>query len=135
MKNHNLLVGMFVTAAVALFGAGLFLIGNQHKAFSHHAIFYTNFQNVDGLTKGAKVRVEGMDAGEVESIQIPSSPAKKFQLKMNLDDRLHGLIREDSLVTVETEGIVGEKFLLISDGSEHASEAPAGSTLQGKEPF
>ena len=135
MKNHNLLVGIFITAAVALFGAGLFLIGNQHKAFSHHAIFYTNFQNVGGLTKGAKVRVDGMDAGEVESIQIPSSPAKKFRLEMNLDDRLHGLIREDSLVTVETEGIVGEKFLLINDGSEHASEAPAGSTLQSKEPF
>ena len=29
MKNHNLLVGVFITVSVALFGAGLFLIGNQ----------------------------------------------------------------------------------------------------------
>jgi phospholipid/cholesterol/gamma-HCH transport system substrate-binding protein len=135
MKNHNLLVGSFITAAVVLFGAGLFLIGNQHKAFSHHSMFYTNLQNVDGLTKGAKIRVDGMDAGEVESVQIPSSPAKKFRLRMTVGDRLHGLIREDSLVTVETEGIVGEKFLLINAGSEQASEAPAGSTLPSKEPF
>jgi phospholipid/cholesterol/gamma-HCH transport system substrate-binding protein len=135
MKNQNLLVGIFITVAVTLFGAGLFLIGNQHKAFSHHIIFYTNLQNVDGLTKGAKVSVDGMDAGEVESVQIPSSPAQKFQLKMNVEDRLHGLIREDSLVTVETEGLVGDKFLLIHDGSEHASEAPAESMLESKEPF
>jgi phospholipid/cholesterol/gamma-HCH transport system substrate-binding protein len=81
------------------------------------------------------VRVDGMDAGEVQSIQIPSGPAQKFRLKMNVDDQLHGLIREDSLVTVETEGIVGDKFLLIHHGTEHAPLAPAESTLQSKEPF
>jgi phospholipid/cholesterol/gamma-HCH transport system substrate-binding protein len=135
MKNHNVLVGIFVTAAVALFGAALFLIGNQHKAFHHHIVFYTNFQNVDGLPKGAKVRVDGMDAGEVLTIQIPSSPAQKFRLKMSVDDQLHGLVREDSLVTVETEGIVGDKFLLIHRGTEHAPPATAESTLLSKEPF
>lgn len=135
MKNHNVLVGLFVTAAVALFGAGLFLIGDQHKAFHRHIVFYTNFQSVDGLPKGAKVRVGGMDAGEVQTIQIPSSPEQKFRLKMNVDDSLHGLIREDSVVTVETEGIVGDKYLLIHHGTEHAPLAPADSTLQSKEPF
>jgi phospholipid/cholesterol/gamma-HCH transport system substrate-binding protein len=135
MKNQNVLVGIFVIVAVTLFGAALFLIGNQHKAFSHHVVFYTNFQNVTGLTKGAKVRVDGMDAGELENIQIPSSPKQKFRLKMNVDDRLRGLIREDSLVTVETEGIVGDTFLLIHQGSEQLPEASAESTLAGKEPL
>jgi phospholipid/cholesterol/gamma-HCH transport system substrate-binding protein len=135
MKNHNGIVGVFITAAVALFGAALFLIGNEHKAFRRHVVFYTNFQNVDGIPKGAKVRVDGMDAGEVESIQIPSSPSQKFRLKMNVEERLRGLIREDSLVTVETEGVVGDKFLLIQGGTDRASEAAPESTLQGKEPF
>ncbi len=133
MKNQNLLLGILTTGALALFAAGLFLIGNQHKAFTHHVVFYTNFQNVEGLAKGAQVTVDGMIVGEVESIQVPSGPGQKFRLKMNVDDRLHGLIREDSLVTVETEGLVGDKFLVIHDGSEHASEAPAGSTLQSQE--
>jgi len=135
MKNHNLAVGIFITVAVALFGAGLFLIGNRYKAFSRHVIFYTNFRNVDGLAKGAQVKVQGMNAGEVEDVQIPSNPAQKFRLKINVDDRFHGLIREDSLVTVDTEGLVGDKFLVIHDGSEQASEATAGSTLESKEPL
>jgi len=135
MKNHNVLVGIFVTLAVALFAAALFLIGNQHKAFHRHIVFYTNFQSVDGLPKGAQVRVDGMDAGEVQTIQIPSSPEQKFRLKMNVDDSLRGLIREDSVVTVETEGIVGDKYLLIHHGTGHAPLAPAESTLQSKEPF
>ena len=135
MKNPNVLVGVFVTVAILFFGAALFLIGNEHKAFNRHVVFYTNFQNVDGLPKGAKVRVDGMDAGELETFQIPSSPGQKFRLKMNIEDRLHGLIREDSLVTVETEGLVGDKFLLIHSGSERAPEAPPESTLPSKEPF
>ena len=135
MKNHNVVVGVFTTVAVVLFGAGLFLIGNQHRAFNRHVVFYTNLRNVIGLTKGAKVRVDGMDAGELETLEIPSSPAQKFRIKMNVDDRFHALIREDSLVTVETQGVVGDTFLLIHTGTEHASEAPAGSTLPSKEPL
>src|ERR1700733_9085712 len=135
MKNHNVIVGIFVTAAIVLFGACLFLIGNQHKAFNRHVVFYTNLQNVDGIPKGAKVRVDGMDAGEVENVEIPGRPAQKFRLKMKVEDRLHGLIREDSLVTVESEGLVGDKFLLIHAGTDGAPEAPAESTLASKEPF
>ena len=63
-----------MTAGVVLFGAALFLIGNQHKAFHHHIVFYTNFQNVDGLPKGAKVRVDGMDAGELVKYPDPIEP-------------------------------------------------------------
>ena len=135
MKNHNVIVGVFITAAIVLFGVALFLIGDQHKAFRRHVVFYTNFQNVDGIPKGSTVRVDGIDAGELEAIEIPSSPSQKFRLKMNVDDRLRGLIREDSLVTVETEGLVGDKFLLIQGGTDRASEAAPESTLQGKEPF
>jgi len=135
MKNHNVIVGIFVTAAIVLFGACLFLIGNQHKAFNRHVVFYTNFQNVDGIPKGAKVRVDGMDAGEVENVEIPGRPAQKFRLKMKVEDRLHGLIREDSVVTVETEGLVGDKFLLIHSGTDRSPEAPPESTLASKEPF
>src|ERR1700722_14837303 len=135
MKNHNVIVGVFVTAAIVVFGACLFLIGNQHKAFNRHVVFYTNFHNVDGLPKGATVRVDGMDAGELVNIEIPSGPAQKFRLKMNVEDRLHGLIREDSLVTVETEGLVGDKFLLIHSGTANSPEAPAESILAGKEAF
>jgi phospholipid/cholesterol/gamma-HCH transport system substrate-binding protein len=135
MKNHNVVVGIFVTAAIVLFGACLFLIGNQHKAFNRHVVFYTNFKNVDGIPKGAKVLVDGMDAGEVINIEIPAKPAQKFRLKMKVEDRLHGLIREDSLVTVETEGLVGDKFLLIHSGTDRAPEAAPESTLTSKEPF
>ena len=135
MNKQNLWVGILVTVAILLFGGGLFLIGNQHKAFRRHSDFYTDLANVDGIAKGAKVRVNGMDAGQVEDVIIPGSPAHKFRLKLKLDDRLHGLIRMDSVVSVETEGLVGDKFLLVRNGSDRAPEAQSGATLPSKEPF
>jgi len=75
-----------------------------------------------------------MDAGEVQSLQIPSSPAQKFRLKMNVDDQLHGLIAK-ILWSPWNGRNRGDKFLLIHSGTEHASLAPSESTLQSKEPF
>ena len=135
MNKRNLWVGIFVAVAIVLFGTGLFLIGNQHKAFRRHADFYTELANVDGIGKGAKVRVNGMDGGQVQDVTIPSNPTQKFRLKMTIDERLHGLIRTDSVVSTETQGLVGDKFLLIRSGSDRAPEAPAGATLPSKEPF
>ena len=135
MNKSNVWVGVLVTVAILLFGTGLFFIGNQHKAFRRHSDFYTGLANVSGIAKGAKVRVNGMDAGQVQDLVIPPSPAQRFRIKMTLDDRLRPLIRTDSIVSIETEGLVGDKFLLIRNGSDGAPEAPPGSTLPSKEPF
>lgn len=127
-------IGVFVMVAVVLFGAGLYLIGNQHRAFSHRVDFYTEFGNVSGIVKGAQVRVGGMVAGQVQGIQIPGSPAHKFRIGMQVDEKLRGLIRSDSVVSVETQGVVGDEFLLIHTGSDGEPEAEPGVTLASKEP-
>ncbi len=135
MNKTNVFVGIFITASVALLALGLFLIGNQHKAFRRHLNLYTDFSNVNGINKGAKVRVAGMDAGQVQEILIPSTPSGKFHLKLQIEDRLHGLVRNDSVVTIETEGIVGDRFVLIHQGTDQSPEAAANSTLHSKEPL
>ena len=67
-KNH--LVGLFVVGALVLFGIGLFVIGDLHQLFSHHREYYSEFVNLAGLSNGAKVRVAGMDAGQVMAIAV-----------------------------------------------------------------
>ena len=64
--NRPLIVGVFVTAGLALFTAGLFMIGNRHEAFAQHIELYAEFANLSGITQGTKVQVAGMDAGQVE---------------------------------------------------------------------
>jgi len=134
MANKNFIVGLFVLAALGLFAVGLFMIGNRHEAFARHVDFYAEFTNLSGLTKGAKVQVAGMNAGQVLEIGIPDSPSSRFRVKVRVDERLHGLIRTDSLAIIGTEGVVGETFLSVGPGSPQAAAAAPLSTLRSKEP-
>ena len=134
MKPFRAAVAAFVILGLILFGVGLFLIGDRHKAFSHQMTLYTDLANVNGLIPGAHVRVSGYDAGQITHIDIPNQPSGKFRLRLHIDDKLKPLIRADSLVTVETDGLVGDKFLLVHSGTDNASPVGDGSTLPGKEP-
>src|SRR5271166_4736636 len=133
MSSRYIGVGIFAIVGTALFATALFLIGNQHDVFSKHIELFTEVKNLNGLAKGAKVRVGGFDGGEVTAIGVPQSPSAGFRLTIRINDQVRGLVRTDSVATIVTEGIVGDKFLLIVPGSSAAAEAAPSSTLPSKE--
>jgi phospholipid/cholesterol/gamma-HCH transport system substrate-binding protein len=132
MSSRYLAVGIFIITGVILFALGIFLVGSRHEAFSRHVLLYTEFANLDGVAKGSKVQVSGMDAGEVTGVVIPRSPDGRFRVQMKVDEQLHGLVRTDSVVTVDTEGVVGNTFLTIHTGSPNAPIALSDTLLQSK---
>jgi phospholipid/cholesterol/gamma-HCH transport system substrate-binding protein len=134
MSKRYLAVGIFIIASLTLFALGIFLVGSRHEAFSRHVLLYTEFADLDGVTKGSKVQVAGMDAGQVTGIVVPRSPSGHFRVQMKVDEQLHGLVRTDSVVTIDTEGVVGETFLTIHSGSPDAAIAQGDSLLQSKPP-
>jgi len=135
MKKNLTVVGVFIVSGLLLFTVGIFLIGDRHEAFSRHEELNIDMAGVNGLSPGTKLRVEGFDAGQVESIRLPDHPSGKFRLKLEIAYKLHSLIREDSVATVETDGLVGDKYLLIRNGSDNSPEAKNGSTIPSKEPI
>src|SRR6201981_3108817 len=135
MSRRNLAVGSFIIAGLTLFGLGIFLVGSRHEAFTHYVLLDTEFADLDGITKGSKVQVAGMDAGQVTKIDVPQSPNGHFRVQMKVDDQLLGLVRKDSVVTVDTEGVVGDTFLTIHPGSPIAGVAQDDSVLQSKAPI
>jgi len=123
-----------VIGGLLLFGIGMFVIGDRHQAFARRTEYYSEFVNLAGLEKGAKVRVAGMDAGRVLAIAVPNSPSSRFRIKWRIDARLRGLVRSDSVATIGTEGIVGGTYLSVHPGSVQAVEAKALATIPSKEP-
>jgi len=132
--NRFMMVGVFVIAGLALFTTGLFMIGNRHEAFARRVELYTEFADVSGIVPGAGVQVAGMNAGEVLAMEVPDAPPAKFRVKLRINEKFSGLVRADSVVTVGTEGVVGNRFLQISAGSSRAPSAVTGTTLKGIEP-
>jgi phospholipid/cholesterol/gamma-HCH transport system substrate-binding protein len=135
MRIRPWAIGLFLIVGFTLFTGVLFLIGNRQKAFSRHVELYTEFSNVGGLPNGAKVRVSGFDAGKVRKIDIPEGASGKFRLELQIEEKVHGMVRKDSVVSIETEGVVGDTFVSIKKGTDQSAEAPAGSTLPSKEPL
>lgn len=126
-------VGLFFVIGIALFCAGLFLIGSSAHLFGSHFMIYARFNNVHTLTSGATVRVGGMDAGQLAEIQIPKTPGGEFRLELNVDEKFHPIIRKDSVASIETEGFVGNEYVNIEKGSPKSPECPAGCTLPSHE--
>jgi phospholipid/cholesterol/gamma-HCH transport system substrate-binding protein len=127
-------VGAFVAGGLLLFGLGLFFIGDRRMLFDDRFEVRAEFARLAGLQSGAVVRVNGMAAGEVTGIAIPNSPAGRFRVHMRVRDDLHGLVRRDSVATIRTDGLVGQRFLQIEAGSETAPVVARGGTIRGREP-
>jgi len=128
-------VGAFVIAGILLFGVGLFLIGDRRMLFSDTFEVYAEFANIGGLQNGAKVRVAGMDAGEVDTIYVPPGPSARFRVKLRIREDLHPVIRVDSVATIQTDGLVGNKFVQVEAGTDQAQIVPSKGTIQSREPF
>lgn len=133
--NRLAAVGGFVIFGILLFAVGLFLIGDRRMLFTDTFELYAEFSRIAGLQNGAKVRVAGMDAGEVEEIRVPTGPTARFRVRMRVRSDLHQLIRIDSVASIQNDGLVGNKFVQIETGSEQAQVIPEKGTIQSTEPF
>ena len=134
-KEHYIGLGVFIVGSLLLFAVGIFLIGDRRMLFESSFEIWTEFTTITGLQTGATVRVSGKDAGEVLEIEVPTDPSKKFRVKIRITEELHPLVRTDSVAAIQTDGLVGNKFLAISSGTREMPMAPPYSTIAGQEPF
>jgi phospholipid/cholesterol/gamma-HCH transport system substrate-binding protein len=128
-------VGAFVLGGIALFAVGLFMIGDRRLMFGRTIEVHAEFAEIAGLENGATVRVSGMNAGEVERIQVPPGPAGRFRVQMRVREDLHPLLRTDAVASIQNDGLVGNKFVQIDAGTAEGGELPPGGTILSREPF
>ena len=134
-KNRLPIVGAFVIGGLLLFSFGLFLIGDRRMLFSDTFEVYAEFAQIAGLQHGAKVRVAGLDAGEVETIHVPNQPSAKFRVKLRVREDVHGLLRLDSVASIQNDGLVGNKFVQVEAGTDQSPHVPERGTIMSREPF
>lgn len=126
-------MGVFLLAGVVLLALGLFLIGNENSLFSHKFHVYAYFENLGGLTSGSQVEVSGLNAGSVSDIQVPHQSPPRFRVTLKIDSKFHPLVRQNSVASIASQGMVGNQYVEIDPGK---SPGPAcdGCTIQTKEP-
>jgi len=127
-------VGVFVVLALLCLSAGIFLIGNKEFLFSPTYRLKTDFQNVGGLNNGAEVRVGGIHEGTISRIDPPTEPGGKVTVVMKLHSSTQNIIRKDSIASIKTEGLLGNKYLEISSGTGKAQAVQNDDVIAGEVP-
>jgi phospholipid/cholesterol/gamma-HCH transport system substrate-binding protein len=128
-------LGAFIVATLAILVLGIFIIGGKQYLFSSTYQLRAQFDNVVGLDAGGDVRVGGVHSGTVRSIVLPHKPGEKVTVLMDLGKSTHEIIKQDSVATIETEGLLGNQFLAISFGSAGAADVRNGDTISSQPPL
>jgi phospholipid/cholesterol/gamma-HCH transport system substrate-binding protein len=128
-------LGAFIVTTLAILAVGTFIIGNKQYLFSSTYRLKAQFSNVVGLDVGSGVRVGGVYRGTVHSIELPHSTSGKVTVAMDLDSSTHDIIKQDSVASIETEGLLGNEYMAISFGSAGAANVRNGDTIASHPPL
>src|SRR5271168_1093379 len=128
-------LGAFIVATLAILVVGVFIIGGKQYMFTSTYRLKTEFASVVGLDAGAEVRVGGVHSGTVRSVQLPSKPSDKITVWMDLDPSSKNIIRQDSVASIQTEGLLGNEYIAISFGSAGSADVSNGDTIASVPPL
>jgi MlaD protein len=127
-------LGIFIVGTLLILAAGVFLIGDKEFLFSSTFPLKADFQNVAGLNVGADVRVGGLREGTIQRIELPSRPDEKIAVVMKMHDSTRNIIRKDSVASIKTEGLLGDKYVEVSFGSKEAPQVQDGDAIRSVSP-
>ncbi|MFB9056072.1 MlaD family protein [Mariniflexile ostreae] len=131
-NSYKIKLGIFVTLALLILFAIIFFIGSQQNLFSSKFKIHTEFRNVSGLQIGGQVRFSGISVGTIENIEIINDSTVSVMALMVND--VKKFIKQDSKASISSEGVIGDKILVVSQGSSNAAEIEDGETIQSFEP-
>ncbi len=127
-------LGIFIFLGVILLVLAIFLVGQKNALFSSTFNVKAYFEDVQGLRTGATVRLSGIDVGSVKSVSIVNDTTGRVEVSMNLQTDVQRFIRTDTKATIETEGLVGNKVVVLKIGSSSAEPVKDGGYVQSVEP-
>ncbi len=113
-------MGIFLVAALALFGVAIFAIGEKTRLFTPTTTVQVLLTDVQGLRVGAPVWLSGVVIGSVSDIAF-ADPLKSDRITVTLrvEESAAKRLGQDARVAIQTRGLLGEKFIEITAGSRY----------------
>jgi phospholipid/cholesterol/gamma-HCH transport system substrate-binding protein len=107
----NIAVGVFILLGMLALGYLSIKLGRVTILPGGGYQVVADFPSVGGLRSGASVEIAGVEVGRVESIGLADYQARVV-LRLNSDVKL----QEDTIASIKTKGLIGEKFIRLSPG-------------------
>lgn len=134
-RQMQLRIGALVLVAILLFMGFVLSIGRRSALFEDRYSLWTSFSSTEGLTVGAPVRLAGVTVGNVTRVAFGRDPKdRRIILTLTVEQRVRDRIREDSVASIGTIGLVGDKVLDITVGSFDRPPLAPGAQLASVDP-
>ncbi len=131
-QKFKVRLGFFIIGGLAIFLVAIFIIGKQKNLFNPVFGLTTTFYNVSGLQVGNNIRFSGISIGTVDNIKIINDSTVKVYMLLRKD--IQQFIKTDCEVSIGSEGLIGDRLLIISQGSDSGKLALDGHALISNEP-
>lgn len=131
-QGYKIRLGMFILLGMLLFAAVLFIIGRKNNLFTPVFSISASFNNVSGLQTGNNIRFSGITIGTVDDITIVNDSTVKVVLVIKSSVR--NFIKADSKAVIASDGFIGDKLVIISQGSSESPIVKEGQLLESEEP-
>lgn len=129
-KMTELRVGLFVFLGGLVVMSIIFSLGSQQRMFQRKYVLMAHFPSAAGLRAGAPVRLAGVDVGIIDDIRFGEDPANpNITVTMHIDRSYQERIRTDSRASIQTQGLLGDKYISVTVGSIEASVIDNGGEL------
>lgn len=134
-RNVEIKVGLFVMGGIALLVTTIVLLGSEQNLFERNYTLHASFSDISGLREGAAVRLAGMDVGLVQRIEFPLDLEKKeVHIHMRVAERFQSRVRGDSVATIQTQGVLGDKYIALALGTAGRGMLEDGAWLETRDP-
>jgi phospholipid/cholesterol/gamma-HCH transport system substrate-binding protein len=111
--NIQLVTGIFVMLGIATFTYQAVTIGGASFTQRPGYTLNARFDNISGLREGAIVEAAGVRVGTVSGITLDADNYQAI-VSLRIDEGVP--VQEDAIVSIRTQGIIGEKYIKISPG-------------------
>jgi phospholipid/cholesterol/gamma-HCH transport system substrate-binding protein len=126
-RKRAVIVGIFILLGIMFLFGGLFMIGGKRNSFEKTIRLNVIFDNVSGLQNGNNIWCAGVKIGIVKKVRLISN--HKVQVLMEIDKEYQDLIYKDTRAKIGSDGLVGNKIVMIYGGSQDMSTVKSGDTL------
>ena len=126
-------VGLFILLGIVFLIAGILMIGNIHSTFKKQVEVVALFDDVSGLQPGNNVWFSGVKIGTVGKINFYDK--SQVEVKVNINESAQEYIRKNAKIKIGSDGLIGNRILVIYDGTSKVPPVQSGDTLTVEETF
>lgn len=137
--SRQVRVGIVIIVAMLVLAFGIFQVGRLFDVFASRYTLVTLLESSGGLMSGSPVTLAGQRVGQVDEIEFlpveQRTDSANIYVRLSINRNVREQIRGDSRAVLQTQGLLGDRFVNISPGSPGSPVLEAGDTLESMPPL